>query len=82
MAGVDKIFAPLAGKPLVSYCLGVLQDSPAIEAIVLVLSPENVDRGRRLVDAEGWTKVKEVCAGGGRRQDSVRNGLDQLPDFQ
>jgi len=53
MAGVDKIFAPLAGKPLVSYCLGVLQDSPAIEAIVLVLSPENVDRGRRLVDAEG-----------------------------
>ena len=82
MAGVDKIFAPLAGKPLVSYCLDVLQDSPAIEAIVLVLSPENVDRGWRLVDAEGWTKVKEVCAGGSRRQDSVRNGLDRLPDFQ
>ena len=80
MAGVDKIFLPLMGRPLISYSLRALHDSPQVEAIVLVLSSHNVERGRRLVEANGWSKVTDVCPGGERRQDSVRHGVDRLAD--
>ena len=38
MAGVDKIFVPLMGRPLISYSLEVLQGAPQVRAIVLVLA--------------------------------------------
>ena len=80
MAGADKIFVPLGGKPLLAHCLETLHESPYIQQIVLVLSSANLERGHRLVNEHEWHKVKSVCVGGDRRQDSVRLGLDQLPD--
>ena len=82
MRGVDKIFAPLLGKPMVSYVLSVFDESPSVQRIVLVLSQRNLDRGRRLVESGRWSKVADVCEGGERRQDSVRAGLDRLNDVQ
>lgn len=81
MAGVDKIFAPLRGRPLVSYCLEALHDTPEVDAIVLVLSSRNIEQGQRLVREYGWSKVVEVCQGGERRRDSVAVGLSRLVDF-
>ena len=80
MGGVDKIFAPLLGRPLIAYSLQVLNECPQVGAIVLVVSSRNVERGRRLVEENGWHKVLEVCAGGERRQESVRRGLDRIGD--
>ena len=82
MGGVDKIFAPLLGRPLVSYVLSAFDESPRVQRIALVLSPKNLDSGRRLVEDGGGSKVTHVCAGGERRQDSVRAGLDKLTDVQ
>ena len=80
MAGVDKIFAPLKSRPLVSYCLEALHDAPEVDSIVLVLSSRNVEQGQRLVREYGWSKVVEVCEGGERRRDSVAVGLSRLLD--
>ena len=80
MFNVDKIFAPLMGRPLISYSLDVLNESKRVDAVVLVLSEANIEGGRRLVDANAWSKVRDVCVGGERRQDSVRYGMDRLPD--
>ena len=80
MAGVDKTFVSLMGEPLISYSLKALHDSPQVDDIVLVLSRNNIERGRELVETTGWQKVKDVCLGGQRRQDSVRHGLERLPD--
>jgi 2-C-methyl-D-erythritol 4-phosphate cytidylyltransferase len=33
-----------------------------------------------MVDEYGWSKVIEVCPGGKRRQDSVKEGLNRLSD--
>ena len=78
MAGVDKIFLPLGGRSFVSHSLQTLHDSPSVQEIVLVLSEASVEKGIRLVEASGWYKVAHVCAGGRRRQDSVRRGLERL----
>ena len=80
MTGEDKIFAPVLGEPLISHSLRVFQESTLVDRIVLVLARHNLERGRRLVDGRRWSKVAAVRAGGGRRQDSVRIGLDDLRD--
>ena len=78
MAGVDKVFTPLLGLPLISYSLKTLHDAPQVDAIVVVLAPPNLERGERLVKANDWHKVRCVVSGGRRRQDSVRLGLERL----
>ena len=78
MAGVDKIFTQLGGRPLISYCLEALNRAPEVDQIVLVLSSCRVAQGRRLVGDGAWSKVREVCEGGQRRRDSVGKGLERL----
>ena len=82
MGGVDKIFAPLWGKPVIYYSLKAFDDAPEVTNVVLVLAPDNIERGRELVDENQWCKIKGICAGGQRRQDSVRLGLEMLPDSE
>ena len=78
MAGMDKVFAPLRGKPVLAHCLDVFQGSETVEVVALVLGEANVLRGRQLVEARGLSKVVAVTSGGARRQDSVRIGLEAL----
>lgn len=78
MGGIDKVFTPLAGKPVLAWVIEVFQSCGLIDEIVLVLARENVSRGRQMVLQSGWNKVTNVCPGGPRRQDSVREGMAHL----
>src|SRR2546427_2899256 len=78
MGGVDKLFTEIAGRPLVAHAIAVFERCEAIERILLVLSAENLGRGRALVEQQMFKKVSTVCVGGERRQDSVRLGLKAL----
>ena len=78
MGGVDKIFAPLAGAPLIIHCLRAFQEAASIHGIALVLAEANVKRGEQIVAEAKLTKVSAITAGGARRQDSVANGLESL----
>ena len=78
MEGVDKTFAILEGRPLIAHTLQRFEEFPLVSQIVLVLAAHSVDLGRELVRNQGYGKVNHVCAGGARRQDSVKAGLDAL----
>ena len=78
MAGVDKSFAALAGQPLILHALRAFEASPLVHEIVLVASQANLAEAERLCRAESLAKVRAVCLGGERRQDSVRLGLAAL----
>ena len=78
MEGVDKTFALVLGKELIAHTLDRFESAPQISEIVLVLAETALEQGRGLVERYGYRKVAHVCAGGPRRQDSVRNGLEQL----
>jgi 2-C-methyl-D-erythritol 4-phosphate cytidylyltransferase len=78
MGGIDKIFSPLLGIPLLAHVLDIFEGFSPISQVALVLGEGSLDRGRDLVQERGYGKVAEVCAGGERRQDSVRNGLSAL----
>ena len=78
MGGVDKTFAPMLGAPLIAHTVERFESHPLVGEIVLVLAEESVARGREVTASRGWRKVSQICAGGARRQDSVRNGLMAL----
>jgi 2-C-methyl-D-erythritol 4-phosphate cytidylyltransferase len=74
MAGVNKLFALLGGKPLLAWSVDTCQKHNMIQQIVLALNDNDLARGQKLRTQRGWCKV-ELCAGGALRQDSVREGL-------
>ena len=78
MGGVDKTFAPILGLPLVAHTIDRFELSPLVHQIVLVLATDSVALGQQMVQRRGYAKVTNVCAGGQRRQDSVRFGLELL----
>jgi len=82
MGGRDKLFAVVGGRPLLAHTLSAFDVCRGVDRVVLVLSPENMERGRELVAEAGFSKVAAVCQGGERRQDSVCNGLEALASCQ
>jgi 2-C-methyl-D-erythritol 4-phosphate cytidylyltransferase len=83
MAGTDKLWASLHGhsgtsKPLLAYSLAAFQACPVVARIALVVTADAVERAQALVRRDGFAKVCAVVAGGARRQDSVRAGLNAL----
>lgn len=78
MDGVDKIFAAVAGKPVLWHVLQIFQGCGVVDQAVVVLNEASVERGLRLVEEVRFSKAVAVCAGGQRRQDSVAEGLKRL----
>ena len=79
MAGINKLFAPLRGKPLLAWSVDTCQRYSLVQQIALVLNDEDLARGQKLKKERCWSKVT-LCPGGARRQDSVKEGLRQIKD--
>jgi len=78
MGGLDKLFAPLRGRPVLAHTIRVFLDTAAVEHIVVVLSESNLAAGQKLVDEFGETNIHAALTGGQRRQDSARVGVEYL----
>ncbi|MCH8238081.1 MAG: 2-C-methyl-D-erythritol 4-phosphate cytidylyltransferase, partial [Proteobacteria bacterium] len=79
---VEKVIAPLLGKPMIAHAISAFEECPQVREIVLVLSPGNLEQGRSLMALGEWRKLAKVCPGGPRRQDSVKAGLQSLSHCQ
>ena len=82
MGGIDKVFAPLGGKPALARVIDTFQKCRLVNQIIVVVNAQNIERCRKLVAEERWKKVSDICAGGRRRQDSVAAGLERLDNCQ
>lgn len=81
-AGADdlpKQFHLLHGKPLYFHCIERLSALPEIEAMVVVTPSEFVAQVATQVFKARLTKVKIIVPGGNLRQDSVWEGLKEVP---
>ena len=78
---IPKQFLALGGEPLVVHSLRVLQQSPAIDEIILAVPQADLDYCLNdLAIRFGFSKIRRVVAGGKERQDSVRHALEHTPD--
>lgn len=77
--GGPKAFVRLAGMPMIAHSLIVLAKVSAIEGIVLVVAPSQLEEGFSLTAASVPQARVEVVAGGPTRRESVREGLRAVP---
>lgn len=73
-----KAFLELGGQPLVLRAARAFEAAPSVEGIVAVVPETEVDRARALLGSVD--SLLAVVPGGARRQDSVLEGLKQVPD--
>jgi 2-C-methyl-D-erythritol 4-phosphate cytidylyltransferase len=76
--GFDKLFATIAGKPLIAHTLQAFERAISVNEIIVVAREDRHDEIRKISQAGNFKKVRSVIAGGERRQDSVRAGLNRL----
>lgn len=78
-AGRRKQFMLLVNKPVLTYSLAIFHKATAIDAIVLVVPPDEIDYVRQeIVIPYNLDKVQTIVPGGCERQDSVAIGLENL----
>lgn len=80
--GFDKVFALLAGKPVIWHSVHAFQQTSEVDEIVVVVREEKVEQMTNLVAHEKLRKVKEVVAGGAERHLSVWAGLQAIESQQ
>jgi 2-C-methyl-D-erythritol 4-phosphate cytidylyltransferase len=76
--GFDKLFATIAGKPMIAHTLHAFERAISVNEIIVVAREDRHDEIRKISHAENFNKVRSIIAGGERRQDSVRAGLNRL----
>jgi len=76
--GFDKLFATIAGKPLIAHTLDAFERASSVNEIIIVAREDRHDEIRKIRRAGSFKKVRSIIAGGKRRQDSVRAGLNRL----
>ena len=76
--GFDKLFALLNGQPVVAHSISIFEKTDCVTDIILVGRKGHLRELRQVVRKNRFRKISCIIAGGARRQDSVRRGLQQL----
>ncbi|MCK9486832.1 MAG: 2-C-methyl-D-erythritol 4-phosphate cytidylyltransferase [Dehalococcoidia bacterium] len=76
--GADKIWAPLAGRPVLAHSVHAFAAVPSVSDIVVVTPAERHIEVRALLPGEAAVTLHAV-EGGARRQDSVAAGIAAAP---
>ena len=76
--GFDKLFAVIAGEPVIAHPIHAFEHATSVGEIVVVAREERHDEIRKICRDRRFKKVLSIVPGGERRQDSVRAGLDRI----
>ncbi len=76
--GENKAWLNLCGKPLISYSLHQFRMHPDINEIIIVVSPDDVEKAIQLISIPNNDITEKVVCGGDERYDSVWNGLQSV----
>lgn len=78
-AGVNKVFLPLRGEPVLRHTLRAFELCDCVDDVIVIVAPGEVESTRSLVGTWGEiSRVRGVVAGGATRQESVLRGLGHL----
>jgi len=70
----------VGGRPMVAWSIERFASCTDIEHVLLVIPPAQTDAWRAALAEPSGELVSDVVEGGERRQDSVRLGLEALPE--
>jgi 2-C-methyl-D-erythritol 4-phosphate cytidylyltransferase len=80
--GAPKALRALNGTPMLIHAVRAMAASRAVSLVIVVAPPDGAPEVKNLLDAHALPERTDylVVAGGDTRQESVRLGLDALPD--
>ncbi|MBR5872626.1 MAG: 2-C-methyl-D-erythritol 4-phosphate cytidylyltransferase [Oscillospiraceae bacterium] len=78
MGGEDKIFLPIAGKPVIARSLLAFENCEDISEIIVVTKESSIEAVKKVAEEYGITKFKTVVKGGATRAESVKNGVEEV----
>lgn len=73
-----KQFVRIGERTVLEHSLAAFEQSPHIDAVVVVSHPQHLDEVRQLLPSSQHPKLLAVVAGGAERQDSTLNALRTL----
>src|SRR3954453_592002 len=76
--GFDKLFAVVAGEPVIAHAIRAFERASCISEIVVVARDQWHDQIRKIASGAGFQKVRAIVPGGERRQDSFRVDLSRI----
>jgi 2-C-methyl-D-erythritol 4-phosphate cytidylyltransferase len=76
--GFDKLFAAIAGKPVIAHTISAFERANSVNGIIVVAREDRHDEIKTMAGDENFKKVRSIIPGGKYRQDSVRAGLEHL----
>ncbi len=76
--GLDKLFAIVAGEPVIAHAIRAFDRATAVSEIIVVAREDRHDEIQKISRDAGFKKLCSIVPGGERRQDSVRAGLDAI----
>jgi 2-C-methyl-D-erythritol 4-phosphate cytidylyltransferase len=77
-AAGNKVFLPLAGKPILAHSLAVFERCAGVSETLLVAHPSELEDCCTLVERYGLGKVRTIIAGGATRHASEYCALNAL----
>jgi 2-C-methyl-D-erythritol 4-phosphate cytidylyltransferase len=77
---IPKQLIKIAGKPIIEHTISVMQASPLIDEIVVMMTPGHLDPVHAIVRNGGYDKVTQVLEGADTRNATTQRALAALGD--
>src|SRR5271156_1549720 len=68
--GFDKLFATLAGKPVIAHSIAAFEQCKLVNEIVIVCREERIQDIEKVMKQQKFVKVAKIVAGGAERHIS------------
>jgi 2-C-methyl-D-erythritol 4-phosphate cytidylyltransferase len=75
---IPKQLIKIAGKPIIEHTIAVMQQSPLIDEILVLMAPGYLDEVRAIVRGGNYSKVSKILEGAGTRNDTTAAALAAL----
>lgn len=77
---IPKQLIKVAGKSIIEHTIGLFQESPAIDEIIIMMVPGHLDEIRTIVKKGGYSKVSHILEGAATRNGTTAAAIAALGD--
>jgi 2-C-methyl-D-erythritol 4-phosphate cytidylyltransferase len=75
---LPKQFVKIAGRSVLEHTLGIFEEAPGVDEVLLMMTPGYVGRAEEIVAKKGFTKIVRVLEGGATRNETTERAIGFL----
>ena len=77
---LPKQLIKIAGRPIIEHTIRVLDASPLVDEVIVMMAPGHLDPVREIVERGGYRKVTHILPGADTRNGTTERALEALGD--